>query len=210
MVNILKSFILNPFPINIVNEIIEGLENWCLVFNEFFLIFCKYLKYIFVFIVLFIGILTLLRLRGVYRQSRLMGTEKKEDSFTKIRLVLGLSYIFLAFGILFNYLTYFVIWILEPLPDKLIYNFIDFSGINPFDMNGIKDISMSQYPHEKTIYYCFAFGSLISFLDILLSLWYLINSNRLIHNPNKALRALICGIFGCILFGFTTCLPFFL
>jgi multisubunit Na+/H+ antiporter MnhG subunit len=210
MVNSIKSLILNPSPNNIVDEIIEGLENWCLVFNDYFLIFCKYLKYIFVFIVLFIGVLTLLRLRGVYRQSRLMGTEKKDDSFTKIRLVLGLSYIFLAFGILFNYLTYFVIWLLEPLPDKLIYNFIDFNGINPFDLNGIKDISLSQYPHEKTIYYCFAFGSLISFLDILLSLWYLINSNRLIHNPNKALRALICGIFGCILFGFTTYLPFFL
>ena len=210
MFNGLKSYELNFSTNNILDDLIEGLENWCLVFNDFFLVFCKYLKYIFVFIILFIGILTLLRLRGSFRQSRLMVTDKKEDSFTKIRLILGFSYIFLGIGILFNYLTYFLMWILEPLPDKLIYNFIDFNGINPFNMNGIKDISMSQYPHEKTIYYCYAFGSLISFLDILSSVWYLIISNRLIHNPNKALRALICGIFGCILFGFTTCLPFFL
>jgi len=195
---------------DVFKDVIEGLENWCIAFNNFFLIFCKYLKYIFVLIILLIGILTLLRLRGVYRQSRLVGTDKKEDTFTKIRLILGSLYIFLAFGILFNYLTYFLIWILEPLPDRLIYNFLDFSDINPFNMNGIKDISMSQYPHEKTIYYCFAFGSLTSVLAILLSLWYLINNNRVITNPRATMAYLFTGVTGGILFGFTTCLPFFL
>jgi hypothetical protein len=196
---------------NIVEDIINGLENWCIAFNEFFLIFSKYLKYIFVFIILCIGIFTLLRLRGIYRQSRLGGgTDKKEDSLTKTRLILGTLYIVLAFGILFNYLTYLFIWIFEPLPDRLIYNFIDFIGIDPFYLNGIKDISVSQYPHEKTIYYCFSFASLMSVLAILLSLWYLINNNRLINNPKRVFGSLISGIMGAILFGFTTYLPFFL
>ena len=195
---------------DIFKDVIKGLENWCVSFNKFFIILCKYLKYFVVFIILFIGILTLLRLRGVYRQSRLMGVKKEEDSFKVLRLVLGILYIFLAFGILFNYLTYFLIWILEPLPDKLIYNFIDFSGIDPSYMNGIRDINASQFPHEKTIYYCFAIGSLVSLLDILLSLWYLINNNRIINNPRVTLIYLIGGIIGGILFGFTTCLPFFL
>ena len=83
---------------DILSEILVGLESWCIAFNELFIIFSKYLKYIFVFIILFIGILTLIRLRGVYRQSRLMGTNKEEDSLTKTRLILGCLYIFLGFG----------------------------------------------------------------------------------------------------------------
>ncbi|MFX1280644.1 MAG: hypothetical protein ACFFA3_14810, partial [Promethearchaeota archaeon] len=55
---------------NIIKDVINGLENWCIAFNEFFLLFSKYLKYIFVFIILFIGIFTLLRFRGIYQQSR--------------------------------------------------------------------------------------------------------------------------------------------
>ncbi|MFX1303305.1 MAG: hypothetical protein ACFE9X_08105 [Promethearchaeota archaeon] len=200
----------NLFIDDILNDIIRGLENWCIAFNNFFLIFCKYMKYIFVFIILSVGILTLLRLRGVYRQSRLVGKNNEEDPFIKPRLILGCSYIVLAFGILFNYVTYFLIWILDPLPDRLIFNFISFSEIDPFYLNGIMDISVSQFPYEKTIYYFFSFGSLISILDILLSLWYLINNNRLIINPRKTLAFLISGVGGGILFGFNTCLPFFL
>ena len=195
---------------DILSEILVGLESWCIAFNELFIIFSKYLKYIFVFIILFIGILTLIRLRGVYRQSRLMGTDKKEDSLTKTRLVLGCLYIFLGFGILFNYLTYFLIWVLEPLPDKIIYNFINFIILDPIYMNQISDFSVSQLPHEKTIYFGISFGSLISVLDIIINLWYLINNNRLIHNPKNVFGTLISGIVGGTLFGFTTFFPFFL
>lgn len=197
-------------PEDILSNIINSLENWCVAFNNFFLILCQYLKYIFVFILLFIGILTLYRLRGVYRDSRLRGVEKEEDSFMKPRLIMGCVYIVLGFGILFNYITYFLIWILDPLPDKLIYSFIEFSGIDPFYMNRIIDINVSQYPHEKTIYYCFSLGSILSLLDILLSLWYLINNNRIINNPKRTLCCLIGGVGGCILFGFTPGLAFFI
>jgi hypothetical protein len=195
---------------NIVNDIILGLENWCVAFNEFFLLFIQYIKFIFVFIILSIGILTLLRLRGIYLQPRLKKVEKEEDTLNKSRLILGTIYISFAFGILFNYGTYFIMWILDPLPDRLIFNFIEFSGINPLYLNGIKDISMAQFPHEKTIYYCFSLGSLISFLDIVLSLWYLINNNRIINNPRRTIEFLFMGVAGCVLFGFTPFLPFFL
>ncbi|MFX0000709.1 MAG: hypothetical protein ACFE9Q_05685 [Candidatus Hodarchaeota archaeon] len=194
---------------DVFRGIVEGLENWCIAFNSFFLIFYKYMKYIFVFIILFIGILTLLRLRGIYRETRSINTEE-EDYLMKPRLILGCSYIVLGFGILFNYITHFLIILLDPLPDKLIYNFITFSGIDPFYLNGLSDISASQFPHEQTIYYCFSFGSLISFLDILLSLWYLINNNRIINNPRRTIVFLISGVIGGILFGFNTHLPFFL
>ncbi|MFX1377787.1 MAG: hypothetical protein ACFFA4_01720 [Promethearchaeota archaeon] len=195
---------------DVFEDIIEGLENFCIAFNNFFLILCQYLKYIFVFIILTIGILTLLRLRGVYRQSRLISKEKQEDLFMKPRLILGCSYIVLAFGILFNYITYFLIWILDPLPDRLIYNFFEFSGIDPYYLNRIADISASQFPHEVTIYYCFSFGSLMALLTVLISVWYLINNNRLINNPKNVFLWLISGVMQGILFGFNACLPFFL
>jgi len=192
------------------NGLIAALENFCTVFNNFFLIICKYLKYIFVVIILSVGILTLLRLRGIYRQSRLINKEKQEDQLIKPRLILGCSYIVLGFGILFNYFTYFLIWILDPLPDKLIYNFIIFSGIDPYYLNGITDINNSQFPHEKTIYYCFSFASLLALLQVLLSLWYLIDNNCLASNPKKTLIWLISGVIEGIIFGFNTFLPFFL
>ncbi len=201
----------NIFFINdVFDDIIAGLENWCIIFNNLFLILCKYLKYIFVVIILSIGIFTLLRLRGVYRQSRLISKEKQEDHFIKPRLILGCSYIVLGLGILFNYVTYFLIWILDPLPDRLIYNFIVLSGIDPYYLNGITDIHASQFPHEKTIYYCFSFASLLALLQVLVSLWYLINNNRLISNPRKTFIWLISGVMEGILFGFNTFLPFFL
>ncbi len=204
---IIKNFLLTD---DVFDEIIAGLENFCIVFNNFFLILCQYMKYIFVFIILTIGILTLLRLRGVYRQSRLTSKDKQEDLFMKPRLILGCSYIVLAFGILFNYITYFLIWILDPLPDRLIYNFISFSGIDPYYLNRISDLSAAQFPHEITIYYCFSFISLMALLEVLVSLWYLINNNRLIHNPHRVLYTLIIAVMQGILFGFNTCLPFFL
>ena len=195
---------------DVFNDILVGLENWCIVFNNFFLILCKYLKYIFVFILLTIGILTLLRLRGVYRQSRLANHNKQEDSFIKPRLILGCSYIILAFGILFNYITYFLIWILDPLPDRLIFSFIAFSGLDPYYLNRLTDLNSCQFPHEKTIYYGFAYASLFAFLQVLVSLWYLINNNRLISNPRKTFMWLFSGVAEGILFGFNTSLPFFL
>jgi len=195
---------------NVVEDVISGLESWCVAFNVFFLIFIKYLKFIFVFIILAIGILTLLRFRGIYLQPRVRKVEKKEDTLNKSRLILGTLYISLGFGILFNYGIYFLIWILDPLPDRFIFNFIEFSGIDPLYLNGIKEISMAQLPHEKTIYYCFSLGSLVSFLDICLSLWYLINNNRIINNPRRTVEFLFLGVTGCILFGFTPFLQFFL
>jgi len=195
---------------NVFNDIIAGLENFCIAFNDIFLILCQYLKYLFVFIILSIGILTLYRLRGVYRQSRLVNKEKQEDLFIKPRLILGCSYIVLAFGILFNYIKYFLIWLLDLLPDRLIFSFIEFNEINPNYLNRVSNLSECQFPHEKTIYYCFSYLSLFALLRFLVSLWYLINNNRLIHNPNKVFYVLISSVIDGILFGFNTYLPFFL
>ena len=98
------------------------------------------------------GILTLLKLRGIYFKSRLISSENKKGKkslLNKPRLILGSAYIILAYGIFFNYLIYFLIWVLEPLPDRLIFNYISLTGINPYITNRITDIRSAIYPHEK-------------------------------------------------------------
>ncbi|TFG24920.1 MAG: hypothetical protein EU529_02830 [Promethearchaeota archaeon] len=196
---------------NIGVEVLSGLENWCKEFNDFALTFFIFLKYIFVLILITIGILTLLKLKGIYLQVRTKDLEKKEDRLKYLRLFMGWTYIFLGLGILFNYLIYFLIWVLEPLPDRFIFRFLNFHGkINPEHINRIKDINASKYPHEKSIYYCIAIASFISTLDLILSVWYLINNNRVISKPRAVIMNLVGSVMGVIMFGITTFLPFFL
>ena len=196
---------------NIEEEIISGLENWCILFNKFSRVLFVSLKFIFVFIMLSIGILTLLKLRGIYLKTRNNNAEDHEDRLKNPRLILGGTYIFLAIGILFNFLIYFLIWALDPLPDRMIFSFINFNGnIDPHYMNRIENIENSKYPHEKTIYYCVAYGSFLSVLNLLLSIWYLINNNRVISSPRKVITNLLASLIGAIMCGFTTFLPLFL
>jgi len=198
-------------PSKIEEEIINGLENWCISFNKFAQVLFISLKFIFVIIILSIGILTLLKLRGIHLQIRTKNVEDHEDRLKKPRLILGFSYIFFAIGILFNFLTYFLIWALDPLPDRMIFSFINFNGnIDPHYMNRIENIEDSKYPHEKTIYYCIAYSSFFCVLNLLLSIWYLINNNRVSSNPRKVMLNLLTSLTGAILFGFTTFLPLFL
>ena len=193
-------------------EIFSGLEAWCVAFNEFALIFFRYMKYILFFILFLIGILTLLKLRGHYTLDKIGNGEKEFTDINKLRkprLFLGSIYITLAFGILFNWLTLAMIFVLEPLPDRLIFNFINFHDIiDPYTMNRIMDISASIYPHEQTIYYCVAMGSFIAITDVIIAIWYLVN--RVPFNPKMGFSLLIGGVTAGILLGFTTCLPFFL
>ncbi len=159
--------------------------------------------------------MTLLKLREIYMQSRLRTYKKKEESdwmkdhLQKPRLILGVFYIIAAFGILFNFLIYFLIWCLDPLPDIFIFDFINFSGrIDPKYLNRIEDINAAKYPHEKTIYYCVAMVSFGAILDVFVSIWYLINDNK--HDAKTKFTLLIGGVTMGMMAGWTTCLPFFL
>ena len=170
------------------------------------------MKYILAFILLIIGILTLLKFRGIYSQTRLKSNNKtveEHDQLYKPRLIIGTACIGMVFGILLNWFMYFLILILDPLPDRLIFNFINFNGdIDPFMMNRIMNISAAIYPHEQTIYYCVTLASFGAVVDIMISIWYLVN--RVTFNPKMAFGLLIGGVTTGILTGFTTCLPFFI
>lgn len=195
---------------DIFNNVLSGLEKWCEIFNDFILIFFIFMKFIFVIVLFSLGILTLFKLRRVYFDIRTKKSEKKEDPLKKERLILGFTYIFFGFGFLFNFLTFFLIWVLDPLPDRFIFAFLNFSGgIDPEYMNGIEDIEASKYPHERTIYYCFSLVSFYAILNFTISIWFFLH-NRPVDKPRSTMFWLIESIVLGLLFGFTTCLPFFL
>ena len=206
IISILRSTLLTS-----ISQILPNFDNWFITINNTIELFFGYMKFIFFAILLVIGILTLLSLRGKYFLERIRYSKEEklaDNPMTKPRLILGSVYIVIAFGILFNWFTYFLIAVLDPLPDRLIFNLIPLSdSISWFDLNRLLDINKVVYPYEKTIYYGAAIASFISILDITISLWQIINNGR---DVKKSLFSLIGGIVTGIMTGFTTCLPLFL
>ena len=130
------------------------------------------------------------------------------NSLYRPRLILGVAYIVLASGILFNWFTYFLMIVLDPLPDRSIFSFINFNNdIDPLVMNRIMDINSAIYPHEQIIYYCVSLASFGAIIDIMISIWYLVNTVP--FNPKFIFTLLIGGITTGMLTRFTTCLRFF-
>ncbi|TXT66934.1 MAG: conserved membrane protein of unknown function [Promethearchaeota archaeon] len=201
----------------IVSDIFNGVEELCLDLNEFFLVFFSYMKYIFALVLLLIGTLTLLRFRGIYLMKRIRDksafNENKsiKEKLKQTHVFLGIMYLFMGCGILFNYLTHILIWVLEPLPDGFLFQFLGIGNvIDPNSIYRISNYDAAISPHEKTIYFCFALVSLIALLQIILSIWFLTNETSLIHSHTKTFLVLFAGIIEGMLFGFTTSLRFFL
>ena len=198
--------------LSIIDQFLPNFDNLFIEINSFIELVFGYMKYIFFGILLIIGILTLLSLRSKYFLERIRYSKEQklaDNPMTKPRLILGVFYIIFAFGILLDWFTYFLLAVLDPLPDRLIFNFISLSGIiDPFATNYISDISKTAYPHEKTIYYGVVIFSFLSLLTIVISLWQIINKEGTIKK--KSIISLITGIVTGLLAGFTTCLPLFL
>ena len=195
-----------------INQFLPNFDDLFIEINSFIELLFGYLKYVFFGILLIIGILTLFSLRGKYFLERIRYSKEQklsDNPMTKPRLVLGSLYILFAFGILLDWFTYFLLVVFDPLPDRLIFNFISLSGIiDPFALNNISDISKAVYPYEKTIYYAVAIVSFMALLTIVISLWRIINKEGTI--TKKSIVSLITGVVIGLLAGFTTCLPLFL
>jgi len=196
-------------------QIIPFLPNFDDLFieiNSFIELFFGYMKYIFFGILLIIGILTFLSLRGKYFLERIRYSKEQklaDNPMTKPRLILGTLYIVFSFGFLLDWFTFFLLAVFDPLPDRLIFNFISFSGtIDAFALNNISDISKTTYPYEKTIYYGVAIVSFMALLTITISIWQIVNKEG--TKTKKSIVSLISGIVTGLLTGFTTCLPLFL
>ena len=106
----MKILLQNEKP-DIMGDILNPLENWCRIFNRFAVAFFLYMKFLFSFILISIGILTLFKLRGIYKieRTKLAKTEGEDGNMLKRpRLVLGSLYIMMGIGILFNFFTSFL------------------------------------------------------------------------------------------------------
>ena len=198
--------------LSIIDQFLPNFDELFIEINSFIELVFGYMKYVFFGLLLIIGILTLLSLRGKYFFERIRYSKEEKlanNPMTKPRLILGAFYIVFSFGILLDWFTYFLIVVLDPLPDRFIFNFISLSGlIDPFAMNNISDISKAVYPYEITIYYGVAIVSFMALLTITISLWQIINKEG--ANTKKSITSLITGVVTGLLAGFTTCFPLFL
>ncbi len=198
--------------LSVIDQFLPNFDELFIELNSFIELVFGYMKYFFFGILLIIGILTLLSLRGKYFLERIRYSKEEKlanNPMTKPRLILGSFYIVFAFGILLDWFTYFLLVVLDPLPDRFIFNFISLSGIiDPFALNNVSDISKAVYPYEITIYYGVAIVSFMALLTIAISLWQIINKEGTI--AKKSITSLITGIVTGLLAGFTTCFPLFL
>jgi hypothetical protein len=190
----------------------ELLEESLININIVLELLFRYLKYILGGILIIIGLLTLLSLRGKYFLERLR-YKKEEDvhnnPLTVPRLIIGTFYIICATGIIFDWFTYFLIIVLDPLPDRFLFIYIPFTGIsNPFGANSIYDIQHTPIVFEKTLYYALAIGSFIALVVIVISIWQMIVRDYI--NEKKTISALMVWLVMGMMTGFTTYLLLFL
>ncbi len=71
----------------------------------------------------------------------------------------------------------------------------------------IEDINAAKYPHERTIYYCVALISFGAILDVVISIYSIVNKQEI---SKKTFKLLFGGVVMGIFAGWTTCLPLFL
>ena len=127
----------------------------------------------------------------------------------KKQFIGGIVYMLLAFGILFNFITYFLLIILDPIPDRFALELLNSAGLfTPWALDGVINISNFGSPIEMTAYYAFTIASLICFVEALVSIWLILTEN-IIH-IKKVFLHLFAWIFMGFLFGFTTFLPLLL
>jgi hypothetical protein len=190
----------------------DFLEEYLGNINLFLEILFGYLKYIFGGLLIIIGLLTLFSLRGKFFLERLRYKNEEDlqhNPLTIPRLIIGIFYIIFATGIIFDWFTYLLIIVLDPLPDRFLFIFISFTGIvDPFGVNSVYDIRQTPIAFEKTIYYAISICSFIALLDIIISIWQMAVRDNI--NEKKTIIALIGGLAMAMMTGFTTCLPLFL
>ncbi|MFX0074329.1 MAG: hypothetical protein ACFE96_02725 [Candidatus Hermodarchaeota archaeon] len=145
----------------------------------------------------------------IFKSNQVEKSVEEKLVLKKKQFFIGVAYLVLAFGFLFDYITYFMLIVLEPIPDRFAVQLLNHaSAFNPWALHGVIDISSFGSSIETTVFYFFTFISLICFLDILVSVWLIITEN--IVHVKKAFFSLFTGVFFGFLVGFTTFLPLLL
>jgi len=195
--------------------LIDGLMNFCVIFNEFMEVLFPLLKYGLIIILFGVGYLTIRMYRGANKGSRQketdMNGEKKPlaNRLKEPHVILGIIYFALGFGILLGWVTQAFIIVLDPIPDAFVFRFINFSGWIPAEELGrIQDPNLAIYPYEITIYYGVSFFSFLGFASLILGMRFMILYANKSHTTS--LKMFITGLIDCVFMGFTTFMPLFL
>ncbi len=181
--------------IDIVSDLYQLLD---IISMHFFPLLFLVLKYFISFILLSIGILYLLSLKGIFLKKKLYNKYNDND-FNNLRIIIGVTFIILAFGILFNYLIYFFIWLFQYFDGFLlviINFFLGSSFLNTLKLNNL--ISQG-----------IALGSFVAILQFILAIFYFLNDRIVLMSSKNASSLFITSVISILLFGFE-CLPYLL
>jgi len=208
----MASFFFLSIPDDPIDDIlgnISGIFEW---FNGIVSIFFSALKYVLFVLLIIMSVLTFLKFKKNYSIFKANKANKNlPEGFVlkKKQFIGGIVYMLLAFGILFNFITYFLLIILDPIPDRFALELLNSAGVfNPWALDGVINVSNFGSPIEMTAYYAFTIASLICFVEALVSFWLILTEN-IIH-IKKVFLNLFAWIFMGFLFGFTTFLPLLL
>lgn len=197
----------NPF-----NDSTHQFVNICQIFNEFCVTLFIYFKYIFVILLIFFGISTLLNYRFFKAEIKKHYKDYREKDFffNKLRLIFGIFSLFAAFGILFNYFLYFLILLLEPLPDQYLFTLLNSAIYQDKFLTDFNDLSKYKDLLSKSLYNLFALGSFEANLRIVTICYILLSRRNKIIMPNKAAIILVEALIQALLLGFTTYIKLFI
>ena len=189
--------------INIALEFEKLSKNLYIFFINFFPVLFLILKFVIVFILLALGILYLLSLKGIFLKRKLLNLKDDDNDFNNLRIVLGVGFIILSFGFLFNYLIYFFIWLFQSFDGFLI---IGINVIESFisEISGL-DLVIFNTIIEKLIALC----SFVAIFQMILASFYFINNRIVLVDSKKATTLIISSVIQVLLFGFE-CLPYLL
>ncbi|MHA1756128.1 MAG: hypothetical protein ACTSVV_05110 [Promethearchaeota archaeon] len=154
-------------------------------------------KYTIIIVLLFLGILSFIEKINANAKNRCFQEDYSKKDNKKYWL--GILYLFLGLGFLFNYLIFFLIWLVNLLPDGLLIQYFEKSMVLPLSSSSKSFLGSNL---ERTIIIIISLGSLYGILNLIISIWFLFQFKN-IKNPKVVIIYLIHSLFFCIIFGFT-------
>jgi hypothetical protein len=162
---------------------LNGFENFIKGFIDLFYYLLVYSKFITVLILFCLGSFSIIRSLNLSKMNEFENSTLKMNFKRNIdisQLISGIILLFLAFSFITNILPVILIWILEPIPDELIYSLLNLNKILELFENNDQ---LSLIIHDL-LNNMFSLISFIAFLQITLSIWIYNVKPMASHKPN--------------------------
>jgi len=179
-------------------------------FNNFMPLLFFFLKFILAGMLLLLGSISLLRLKGMYSRERLRNPNIDNSYlFKNSRFILGNVYLVLGIGFIFNFMIYALILIFNLIPDMLIIPLI--RSIESIPQEFITDYFINNNldtPPEVFVNNIIGIVSFLIFFSIIFNIWSLVTNRD--FNISKQVIGLGVGVIAGCLFSFSRFLLLFL